>query len=227
MKKFKALLVVACALLLVAASVFGTMAYLTSTTGEVKNTFTVGNVAITLDEAKVNVNGNPVDADGKEVALAKAPRVTGNAYKLIPSHKYTKDPTVHVTDGSEDAYVRMNVKVKNLDKLKAAFPADKYADYYAGDAGDVFLLEKLVKGWDSSKWAFQSFHTDTATYEFRYTDKAVAGENLPALFTSIVIPGTVDKAALENLGKVEIVITADAIQAEGFDDAAAAWNAFR
>lgn len=224
MKKFKALLVVACALLLVAASVFGTMAYLTSTTGEVKNTFTIGNVAIMLDEAKVNVNGNPVDANGKEVELTNAPRVAGNQYKLIPSHEYTKDPTVHVTAGSEDAYVRMNVKVNNLDNLKAAFPAEKYPDYYAGD---VFLLEKLVKGWDSSKWAFQSFHTDTATYEFRYTAKATAGADLPALFTSIVIPGTVDKAALENLGEVEIVITADAIQAEGFADATTAWAAFK
>lgn len=224
MKKFKALLVVACALLLVAASVFGTMAYLTSTTGEVKNTFTVGNVAITLDEARVNVNGKPVDANGQEVELAKAPRVTSNQYKLIPSHEYTKDPTVHVTAGSEDAYVRMNVKVNNLEKLKAAFPADKYADYYAGD---VFLLEKLVNGWKSSKWESKGFDADTATYEFRYTAKATAGENLPALFTSIVIPGTVDKAALENLGKVEIVITADAIQAEGFTNANDAWAAFQ
>ena len=224
MKKFKALLVVACALLLVAASVFGTMAYLTSTTGEVKNTFTVGNVAITLDEAKVNVNGNPVDANGKEVELAKAPRVAGNQYKLIPSHEYTKDPTVHVTAGSEDAYVRMNAKVNNLDNLKAAFPADKYPDYYA--AGDVFLLEKLVNGWESSKWESKGFDANTATYEFRYTAKATAGADLPALFTSIVIPGTVDKAALENLGEVEIVITADAIQAEGFTNANDAWAAF-
>ena len=59
MKKFKALLVVACALLLVAASVFGTMAYLTST-DTVTNTFTVGKVAIKLDEAKVNTDGTPV-----------------------------------------------------------------------------------------------------------------------------------------------------------------------
>ena len=217
MKKFKALLVVACALLLVAASVFGTMAYLTSTTGEVKNTFTVGKVKITLDETQVGT-------DGKALTGNNAARVKANSYKLMPGHEYTKDPTVHVTAGSEDAYVRMNVKVNNLDNLKAAFPAVKYPDYYAGD---VFLLEKLVKGWDSSKWAFQSFHTDTATYEFRYTDKATADADLPALFTSIVIPGTVDKAALENLGEVEIVITADAIQAEGFDDAAAAWNAFQ
>lgn len=224
MKKFKALLVVACALLLVAASVFGTMAYLTSTTGEVKNTFTVGNVAITLDEAKVNVNGEPVDAKGEKVELADAPRVAGNQYKLIPSHEYTKDPTVHVTAGSEDAYVRMNVKVNNLNNLKAAFPAEKYPDYYAGE---VFLLEKLVKGWKSSEWASNGFDANTATYEFRYTAKATAGQNLPALFTSIVIPGTVDKDALENLGKVEIVITADAIQADGFANADTAWAAFK
>ena len=48
--KSKALLLTLCAVLLVAASVMGTMAYLTST-DKVENTFTVGNVKITLDEA--------------------------------------------------------------------------------------------------------------------------------------------------------------------------------
>lgn len=41
--KSKALLLTLCAVLLVAASVLGTMAYLTSS-AEVKNTFTVGKV---------------------------------------------------------------------------------------------------------------------------------------------------------------------------------------
>lgn len=54
--KSKALLLTLCAVLLVAASVMGTMAYLTST-DKVENTFTVGNVKITLDEAKVNTDG--------------------------------------------------------------------------------------------------------------------------------------------------------------------------
>ena len=54
--KSKALLMTLCAVLLVAASVLGTMAYLTST-DEVENTFTVGNVKIALDEAKVNADG--------------------------------------------------------------------------------------------------------------------------------------------------------------------------
>ena len=48
--RIKPLLTLCCALLLVAAGVFGTLAYLTGT-DTVNNTFTVGNVKITLDEA--------------------------------------------------------------------------------------------------------------------------------------------------------------------------------
>ena len=48
--KSKALLLTLCAVLLVTASVLGTMAFLTSN-DEVVNTFSVGSVAIKLDEA--------------------------------------------------------------------------------------------------------------------------------------------------------------------------------
>ncbi|MDY5347494.1 MAG: hypothetical protein SPG37_07790, partial [Eubacteriales bacterium] len=58
--KNKALLLTLCAMLLVAASIFGTVAYLTSKTENVVNTFTVGQVKITLDEAKVDADGKPV-----------------------------------------------------------------------------------------------------------------------------------------------------------------------
>lgn len=100
-KKTKALMLVLCAVLLVTASVLGTMAYLTST-DKVVNTFTVGKVAITLDEAQVKEDGTPV---------AGAARVTGNAYHLLPGHTYTKDPTVHVQANSEDSFIF--VKVEN------------------------------------------------------------------------------------------------------------------
>lgn len=52
----KALLLTLCAALLVCATVLATMAFLTAKDA-VTNTFTVGNVAITLDEAKVDVYG--------------------------------------------------------------------------------------------------------------------------------------------------------------------------
>lgn len=100
--KSKALLLALCAVLLVTASVLGTMAYLTSTTEVVKNTFSVGNVKITLDEAKVDEYGAAVEG---------AARVTANTYKLIPGHEYTKDPTVKVDANSEDCWVF--VKVEN------------------------------------------------------------------------------------------------------------------
>ena len=97
--KSKALLLTLCAVLLVAASVLGTMAYLTST-DEVVNTFTVGNVAITLDEAKTDANG---------VADSSAARVKANDYHLLPGHTYTKDPTVHVLANSEDSWIFVKV----------------------------------------------------------------------------------------------------------------------
>ena len=101
----KALLLTLCAVLLVAASVLGTMAYLTST-DSVENTFTVGSVAITLDEADVDVNGTPI----KDAA-----RVKENTYKLMPGHTYTKDPTVHVAAGSEDSWIFVKIEDGILD----------------------------------------------------------------------------------------------------------------
>lgn len=93
--KNKALLLALCAVSLVTASVFGTMAYLTDNK-KVTNTFTVGSVAITMDET---------DVDGN------AGRDTENSYKLLPGQTYTKDPIIHVDPKSEECY--LFVKVEN------------------------------------------------------------------------------------------------------------------
>lgn len=97
--KRKALLLSLCAVLLVVASVMGTMAYLTAKSDEVVNTFTVGKVNITLDEAPVDTNGNVIDGD----------RRTRNQYLLVPGQSYTKDPIVHVTAGSENSWIFVEV----------------------------------------------------------------------------------------------------------------------
>lgn len=95
----KALLLALCAVLLVVSTVFATLAYLTSTTEVVKNTFTIGKVTITLDEAEVTEYGVK-DGDA---------RVTENEYKLIPGHNYIKDPKIHVAKGSEPCYLFVKV----------------------------------------------------------------------------------------------------------------------
>ena len=120
-KKTKALMLVLCAVLLVTASVLGTMAYLTSN-DQVVNTFTVGKVAITLDEAQVDLDGTPV---------ADAARVKQNAYHLLPGHGYTKDPTVHVQANSEDSFIF--VKVEN-----------GIANY---EAGTTIAAQIAANGW--------------------------------------------------------------------------------
>lgn len=94
----KTLILAACAILLVCATVVGTLAYLTST-ATVKNTFTVGNVKITMDE---------MDVDD---STPNAERDTENKYKLLPGKTYVKDPTIHVDSNSEDCW--LFVKVDN------------------------------------------------------------------------------------------------------------------
>lgn len=110
----KVLVLMLAAVLLVTATVFTTLAFLQSS-DQVTNTFTVGKVGITLDEAKVDEMGD---------AVADAARVKANTYKLIPGHSYTKDPTVHVASDSEDCYVY--VKIDN--GISAIEGANKIAD---------------------------------------------------------------------------------------------------
>lgn len=215
MKKFKALLVVACALLLVAASVFGTMAYLTST-DTVTNTFTVGKVNIKLDEAKVNADGTPVEG---------ADRVKENSYKLLPGHTYTKDPTVTVEAGSEASYVRQMVTVTFDKVLTDAQLATQLDGIFTGYDANWVRNDKKVetKTKDGAKYT-------VITYEYRYKDKVAAtttDTKLPALFTEIKVPETWTNDDLAALGNIEINIVAHAIQADGFTDADAAWKAFQ
>lgn len=96
MKK-RTLALILALVLVFGAAVGGTIAYLTDTTDPVTNTFTVGKVDITLDEAKVTEYG-VIDSTANT-------RVTENTYKLIPGHTYTKDPTIHVATGSEDCWL--------------------------------------------------------------------------------------------------------------------------
>ncbi len=208
----KVLILTLCAALLVSASVMGTIAYLTST-DEVTNTFTVGDVQIKLDEAKVTEDGKPVEG---------AARVQANEYHLLPGHTYTKDPMVTVLKGSEESYIRMIVTVNE----KAAL-----------DAIGINTLE-VFKGYDANKWVLASQKAggnDNMVYEFRYhttvntlktETEAAADKALEPLFTAIAVPGTIDNEQLATLDNLVINIVAEAIQADGFANADAAWEAF-
>ena len=84
------------AILLVGASVAGTVAFLTSN-DKVVNTFTVGKVIITLDETDIDGDNDKED----NVNVNNVTRDKANAYKLIPGQRYAKDPVIHVDPTSE------------------------------------------------------------------------------------------------------------------------------
>lgn len=203
--KSKALLLSLCAVLLVVASVMGTMAYLTSS-DTVTNTFTVGKVEIKLDETDVT---NPT-----------GPRVQANSYKLLPGLTYTKDPTVTVKAGSEPSYVKMTVtftKAKELDAIFAPSGAD---------------MTSIFNGYDSTNWIDKGNTEDTVkntrTYEFWYKETVAAPTAdvvLNALFDSITVPETITKEQLDTIKGMTITVNAYAIQADGFGSAEEAWAA--
>lgn len=207
----KKLMTVLALVLVIAMSVAGTYAYLTSQ-DTVTNTFTVGNVQIKLDEAKANADGSLVP---------NADRVKANEYKLLPGHKYNKDPMVTVLKGSENSYVKMTVTFTKAAELDAIF-APNGAD-----------MTSIFNGYNSANWELKNVTKDTEnntrTYEFWYKDTVEAlnaDVALDALFDSITVPGTITNAQLATIKGMTITVNAYAIQADGFADAADAWDHF-
>ncbi len=95
----KALMLLACAVMLVCLSVGATLAYLTSATEVVKNTFVVGEgIAITLDEAAVyDPEAELEDLTQFGQAIPGADRVMANTYKIVPNWEYGSS-TVDLVD---------------------------------------------------------------------------------------------------------------------------------
>lgn len=218
-KKVKALLLVLCALILVVGSVMGTFAYLTDTK-EVQNTFTVGNVYISLDEAVLNAESGKTTGTRAEAGNTNV--------KLIPGRSIDKDPTVTVKANSEACYVRMLVTVSYATELKAIFPS--FALTTLADIDDSWTFAGPVK---------EDTQANTLTYEYRYNNavaKADTDTKLDALFSAVTLPGTVTNEQISTLvtkdangnitNQLKITVVAHAIQAEGFADEAAAWTEF-
>ncbi|MDY4809585.1 MAG: hypothetical protein SO205_05845 [Bulleidia sp.] len=186
------------ALALVGTSVFGTYMYLTSKTDTVTNTFTVGKVAITLDEADTDEYGAQLYKDGDKLVTNQtetvADRVQENEYKLIPGHEYLKDPTVHVSSESEDSW--LFVKVENgISDIEA----DK-----------TIAAQMAEKGWSL---------VGNETNVYAYKDKVAKNQDIK-VFESFTLT---ENASVNNYANAEITITSYAVQADGFDTAAAAW----
>lgn len=206
----KKLMTVLALVLVIAMSVAGTYAYLTSQ-ASVKNTFTVGKVAITLDEAKTNVDGKKVDANGNILAEGgtdyripnDADETNGNSYKLMPGHEYSKDPTVHVVAGSEACYVFVKVE-DGLTNIETATEADP-----------SIAMQIASNGWNHLE------SVDNVYYKSVDAATAATGTSL-VVFNGFKLTDDANTTGYET---ANITITAYAVQQDGFGTALGAWNA--
>ncbi len=195
----KTLTVLLALVLVIAMSVAGTMAYLTST-DTVTNTFTVGNVAITLDELDTDEDDNK---DDNVTQPDDTVRDQANSYKLIPGNTYVKDPTIHVDANSEDCWLFVQV-VNGISGLEAATVTDGYK---------TIADQMTANGWTA---------VSGATNVYAYKDKVSAGENV-VVFNQFKIDGTADVSTVTE--NTKITIKAYAVQADNFSTAAAALEA--
>ena len=189
-KKIVSVCLVVC--LLATAIIGTTLAYFTDTSEVVTNSFTSGNVDITLDEALVDTNGKKIVGEG-------AMRVQENTYKLYPGKEYDKDPTITVASGSEDCYLFVRV-VNGLDGLEAA--------------GDTTIAKQMEK----NGWTLVNGETNVYMQAGTYSAKGSV-----TVFDTFTIDTAETATTLADAGNV--VITAYAVQAEGFTSAQLAWDA--
>lgn len=124
-KKLKmAITLSVCAILLVFGTIMGTVAYLTSQ-ATVKNTFTYGNVSITMSELTADGTDRTNTADNP------------NSYKLIPGGEYKKDLQIDVAANSEACYLFVKI-AKAFADIDSGIEADLAANGWApldADAG--------------------------------------------------------------------------------------------
>lgn len=210
----KKILIIVSFILVSTLSVYFTLAYLTDKK-TVVNTFTVGEVNISLKETKVDSLGIPLQDEEK---------TTNNKYHLLPGKTYTKDPTLTVEAGSEEAYIRILVTLNMYKELKEIF-------------NNEFSPINYIEGYNKDKWIYinnkVNTKENTITYEFRYY-KTVSGYNnsekesvtLEPLFTKIKVPGEIETKDLEKISDLEIKVVGHAIQSSGFDSVDVAWQAF-
>ena len=242
-----------CIALVAIAIVGASMAYFTDTK-EATNTFTVGNVKIKLLESSLHRENAGIANDqtsSSELWSDVAKKGSGNTSKykagdtfytdaqieenaeeytceniqLIPGRSYHKMPYVKNV-GNNDAYIRIRVMIP-ADLDTAVLNSSVYTSSAMDKKEFTMVYNKASVERDNIKYN---------VYTFTRIDPLAPGEmTYWNVWGTIRMDTTVTSAQSEALfgeggsypnGIFPVLVEADAIQSEGFADAAAAWAAF-
>ena len=109
-------------MMVVGATIGGTIAWLTDTSDTVVNTFTDSDIEITLTESDTDPNTAGEQHD----------------YKMVPGYTITKDPKVTVETGSEKCYLFVKLeKANNFDSFLTYEIADGWSQLTDGEGENV------------------------------------------------------------------------------------------
>lgn len=218
MKK-KSLITMVLSLALVAIIGTGaTLAYLSTQSNKVTNTFTVGSG---YDGGEDGLYVDEHEVDGNDVATAVLTR-DGNTYdEILPGDTVSKDPTVHFTVGP-DSYIF--VKVTGMNEAKINDPAE-----------NVFTYLNNMLGETATTGAWEKIDESTGlngvyVYNVNGNYKVAAGTELVPLFTDVQLNGNVNVEQFNSLkdkgtdkGISDITIQAAAVQFDNVADKTAAY----
>ena len=143
MKMKKTFTIVVSVLLICCCIVGGTVAWLTAKTAPITNTFTIGNITITLVETQGASN-----------------------YKIVPGTEYAKNPTVIVARGSEACW--LFVKVAASEHV-SEYVEYAIADGWTQLAGDDTVWYRSVASNESEDQSFQVIANDKITIDSNVT----------------------------------------------------------
>lgn len=205
MKTKKILALAIAAVLLVAVSVAGTVAYLTSTTQKVTNEFQPTKVDVAIDEHEYIFSSNTL------ATTFVGEGNTEDTYKLIPGLTMPKDPHVTVPAGGESVYVYIKVTKEN--EFDTYITANVNTNVWSEVSGtdDVwYLTAGPVGNGGAAAGPFYILSTSTTNPYGEVTVKPEVG-------------GTVDMPAVGSEPK--IAFEAFVIQSATFADANAAYQA--
>lgn len=195
MKK-KSIAVVLALVLLVCCAVGGVLAWLTATSGPVVNTFTVGNVDITLAESE-NLN-----------------------LKMVPGQTIVKDPKVTVVGGSEACW--LFVKVEESDNLDSYIEYTVDSDVWTALPGENGVYYREVSAEVAKAGVeYNVLGAGNATY----SNVVYSWNANQVLVKPSVTKDMMDKIDNGTATEPTLTFTAYACQSAGFETAAAAWTA--
>ena len=215
----KRILTVALVVALLATCFAGTYAYLQDSKAQT-NTFTTGNVLISLDEAVVEKN-----AEGNLVAKGEERTEDEQSYHLYPAMTVTKDPTITVDVKSENAWVAAKVTISGA-ALYDLIPMDGSADLININAvaSGGLLAQSTSYGGYNGLAVFQNDNyavyqvaegNNTWTlYIFMKAEQAAKAEIV--LFDTLTIPAGWDNKEMALINGMNIDVQAFAVQVNGF-----------